>query len=81
MSLNEINELYSKAQNSLAYLTSKVIRSRHSKKERMFFLYNLKEPLTKGTLIRIKKIALENEDYETCEVIKIYARDNNIVID
>ena len=81
MSLEEMNELYNKAQNSLADLTSKFIRSRLSKKERIEFLHNLEEQPSVYILNRINKIALDNEDYETCEAIRIYANEKDILIE
>lgn len=81
MSLEEMDELYNKAQNSLAHLTSKFMRSRLSKKERIDFLHNLEEEPSIYILNRINKIALDNEDYETCEAIKIYANEKDILIE
>lgn len=70
----EMDKLYNEVQNKLAGGISAIIRSINDKEKIIEFLINMKDKPTTEILKRINKIAIENEDYETCEAIKEYSK-------
>ena len=76
----EMDKLYNEVQNKLASGISYLIRSINNKEDIVEFLINMKVQPTTIVLKRIYKIAIENEDYETCEAIKEYSKIKGISI-
>jgi len=76
----EMDKLYNEVQNKLASGISTIIRSINDKEKIVEFLINMKDQPTIIVLKRINKIAIENEDYETCEAIKEYSKIKSINI-
>lgn len=70
----EMDKLYNEIQNKLASGISTIIRNINDKEKIVEFLINMKDQPTTEVLKRIIKIAIENEDYETCEAIKEYSK-------
>lgn len=70
----EMDKLYNEVQNKLASGISTIIRSINDKEKIVEFLINMKDQPTTIILKRINKIAIESEDYETCEAIKEYSK-------
>ena len=66
----QIDELYNKTQDALSQGISTIIRSISGKENRLQALIRMEKKLTIDILKRINRIAIENEDYETCEAIK-----------
>ncbi|AEA44119.1 hypothetical protein [Fluviicola taffensis] len=72
----ELNRAIEETQNKFAELISKMIRSINDKKSIVEFLNTKKPPVE--ILKRINAIAIENEDYETCDAIKEYTIEHGI---
>ena len=76
----EMDKLYNEVQDKLANGISTLIRSINDKEKIMEFLKNMKNQPTIDVLKRINKIAIENEDYETCEALKEYSKEREITL-
>lgn len=74
----EMDKLYNEAQDKLANGISTLIRSINDKEKIVEFLKNMKNQPTIDVLKRINKIAIEKEDYETCEALKEYSKEREI---
>ncbi|MBK9299745.1 MAG: hypothetical protein IPN14_03775 [Bacteroidetes bacterium] len=74
----EMDKLYNETQNILANGISTLIRSINDSEKIVEFLKNMKDQPTIDTLKRINKIAIEKEDYETCEALKKYSKEKEI---
>lgn len=70
----EIDKLFNELQDKFAEGISTLIRSIYNKEKIVEFLINMKEQPKTEVVKRINKIAIENEDYETCEAIKEYSK-------
>lgn len=70
----EIDKLFNELQDKFAEGISTLIRSINNKEKIVEFLINMKEQPKTEVVKRINKIAIENEDYETCEAIKEYSK-------
>lgn len=74
----EFDKLYEETQDKLAGGISTLIRSINNKKLIVEFLENMKKQPTLDVLKRINKIAIEKEDFETCEALKEYSNEREI---
>lgn len=74
----ELDKLYNEVQNKLAEGISTIIRNINDKDKIVDFLKKMKNQPTENVVKRINKIAIEKEDYETCEALKEYAIYKNI---
>jgi len=75
----EMDKLYNEVQDKLANGISILIRSINDKEKIVKFLNNMKSQPEIDVLKRINKIAIENEDYETCEALKEYSKERGII--
>lgn len=73
-----IDKLYNKTQDKLAEGISTLIRNINDKEKIIEFLRSMKNQPTTAVLSRINKIAIEKEDYETCEALKEYSKEKGI---
>ena len=71
----EIEKLHNEVQDKLANGISTIIRNINDKEKIVEFLRNMKNKPTIDILKRINNIAIENEDYETCEALKEYSKE------
>jgi len=71
---NKIDKFYNEAQDNFAIIISNNIRSINNKEEIVEFLKNMESQPTIDVLMRINKIAIEKEDYETCAALKEYSK-------
>lgn len=76
----EMDKLYNEVQDKFANGISTLIRSINDKEKIVEFLKNMKNQPTIDVLKRINKIAIENEDYETCEALKEYSKERGITL-
>ncbi len=76
----EFEKLYNGIQDKLAEGISVIIRNINNKNKIVEFLKNMENQPTLDVLKRINKIAIEKEDYETCEAIKEYSIQKNITL-
>ncbi|MFZ4860914.1 hypothetical protein ACL9RF_01880 [Sphingobacterium sp. Mn56C] len=76
----EMDKLYNEVQDKLASGISTIIRNINDKEKIVEFLINIKNQPTIDILKRINKIAIENEDYETCEALKEYSKAKGIIL-
>lgn len=74
--INEMNE----ALDLLAKNLSSKIRNKKDKNERVTLLKELKKVPSNKVLKKINEIAIENEDYETCDAIRDFCKDKGIVL-
>jgi hypothetical protein len=74
----EMDKLYNEVQDKLANGISTLIRSINDKDKIVEFLKNMKNQPTVDVIKRINKIAIEKEDYETCEALKEYSKEREI---
>lgn len=69
---DELKELSNKVMDELANKVSMILRSLDNKNLRLEALKKMETKPSINILERIYKIALEKEDYETCEAINEY---------
>lgn len=74
----EIDKLFNQTQDKLAEGISFLLRNINNKEKSVEFLKGMKKQPTINVLKRIKKIAIEKEDYETCEALKEYFKQRGI---
>lgn len=75
----KIQELIDKTNESFANGISIILRNLDDLGQRIQALNSLTNKPTVDILMIVHKQALENEDYETCEALKIYADSQNLV--
>ncbi|MFV0530438.1 MAG: hypothetical protein ACK5MD_03275 [Flavobacteriales bacterium] len=81
MSLQEeMDKLFNLTQDKLAEGISALLRNINDKERRVEFLTNMKNEPSIDILKRINKIAIEKEDYETCEALKLYSKKRGITL-
>jgi hypothetical protein len=76
----QMDDLVNQIQDKLAEGISAIIRNINNKDKIVEFLKNLKDQPSVETVRRINKIAIEKEDYETCEAIKEYSKEKGITL-
>jgi len=76
----ELEKLYNSIQDKFSEGISIIIRNINNKNEIVEFLKNMENQPTIDVLKRINKIAIEREDYETCEALKEYSIQKNITL-
>ncbi|MBL0330893.1 MAG: hypothetical protein IPP64_16155 [Bacteroidetes bacterium] len=76
LAVNKLNE----AINILAESISSKIRIKKDKKERLTILKDLQKVPSIQVLKKVNEIAIENEDYETCDAIKDFCKYKGIVL-
>ena len=74
---NAVNKL-SEAINMYAEVVSENIRNLKDKNERVTFLKNMKAPPSIKILKKVNEIAIEREDYETCEALEEYTKSRGL---
>lgn len=74
----QIDKLYNEVQDKFAEGISTLIRNINNKEKIVEFLRNMKNQPTIDVFKRINKIAIEKEDYETCEALKEYTKEIGI---
>lgn len=74
----EIDKIFNQCQNKLAEGISALLRSIDDREKRVEVLTNMENEPTLDILKRINKIAIDKEDYETCEALKIYSKNRGI---
>ena len=74
----EFDKLQNDLQNKFAEGISIIVRNINNKNRIVEFLKNLQNQPSIGVLKRINKIAIEREDYETCDALKEYANQKGI---
>jgi len=74
----EMDKLYNEVQDKLANGISTLIRSINDRVKIVEFLKSMNNQPTIDVLKRINKIAIEKEDYETCEALKEYSKEREI---
>ena len=76
----EMDKLFNQTQDKLAEGISALLRSINDKEKSVEFLTNMKKEPSIDILKRINKIAIEKEDYETCEALKLYSKKRGITL-
>ena len=74
-------DLKEEIQNKLAFGISKILRSIDSKEKRFEGLKNMNPTPSIDSLKRVYKIAIDEEDYETCGAIKDFFEFKGLDID
>lgn len=74
----EIDKLFNQTQDKLAEGISALLRSINNREKSVEFLTSMKNEPSIDVLKRINKIAIEKEDYETCEALKQYSEQREI---
>lgn len=81
MNLQEkMDKLFNQTQDKLAEGISALLRSINNKEKSVEFLTNMKNEPSIDILKRINKIAIDKEDYETCEALKLYSINKGITL-
>lgn len=74
----EFEKLFNQAQAGLAEGISSLLRSMEDKRQRLEALESMKNKPSVDILKRVNRIAIEKEDYETCEALKDYSKQRGI---
>jgi|GEM_PF-1516219 len=72
----ELEKLFNQMQNKLAEGISTILRSIDTKEKRLNGLKSMKNVPSIDTLRRVHEIGIKKEDYETCEAVKEYCKEN-----
>jgi hypothetical protein len=72
-----MKETYEKVQHKLAEGISILLRNMDDKQQRIDTLNAIKQPPAEVLKI-VNQIAIEKQDFETCEALKIYSADKGI---
>ncbi len=78
--LENLHENFNTALNKLAEVVSLSIRNLKDKNERVEFLKNMKTTPSSTILKKVNEIAIQNQDYETCDAIKDFCQLKGIII-
>jgi hypothetical protein len=78
--MDNLEENKNLALDKIAELISLSIRSLKDKNERLEFFKNMKKVPSKRELKRVNEIAIQKEDYETCDAIKEFCEYKGIVL-
>lgn len=74
----ESEKLYNGIQDKFAEGISAIIRNINNKEQIVDYFKNMKNQPEIDILKRINKIAIEKEDYETCEALKEYSNQRGV---
>lgn len=77
---NELKKVLNQTQNKLAEGISTVMRSINNKEEIINYLTTMEKPPTIEMLKRINRIAIEKEDFETCQALIEYSNQKGITL-
>jgi len=75
---NEMDKVFNQIQDKLAEGISALLRNINDKVKSVEALTKMENQPTEDVLKRINKIAIDKEDYETCEALRIYAKNRGI---
>ena len=74
----KLDHIFNQIQDKLAEGLSKFLRSIDTKEKRLYALTNMKKTPSIESLKRVHEIGIKNEDYETCDAITEFCKNNGM---